>query len=113
VPDPAFRGFGRLPTDQDGIATFETVRPGRVPGLDGSLQALDVNVHIFSRGMLQHVLTRIYFADDLANAEDAILLLVDSVRRRTLLACPDPNESSKWRIDFHLCGDCETVFFDI
>ena len=112
IPDPAFNGFGRLPTDKNGLATFETVRPGRVPAIDGALQAPHINVHIFSRGVLRHVSTRIYFAGDPANDSDAILRLVPQARRRTLIASYDAQAPGAWRIDFRLCGDDETVFFD-
>lgn len=113
APDPAFRGFGRLPSDQEGRSVFETVRPGRVPGIDGALQAPHINVHIFSRGVLRHVSTRIYFAGNPANAEDAILRLVPAARRDTLLARWDEKQPGTWTIDFHLCGERETVFFDV
>src|SRR5690349_3373123 len=39
TPDPAFRGFGRLASDGEGLCVFETVKPGPVPGLNGRLQA--------------------------------------------------------------------------
>jgi protocatechuate 3,4-dioxygenase alpha subunit len=112
IPDPAFRGYGRLPSDKDGRIVFETVRPGRVPGINGALQAPHINVHIFSRGVLRHVSTRIYFAGDPANADDAILRLVPTARRDTLLARRDEHPPGAWSIDFHLCGERETVFFD-
>jgi protocatechuate 3,4-dioxygenase alpha subunit len=113
IPDPAFRGYGRLPTDKNGSAVFEIVRPGRVPGIDGALQAPHVNVHIFARGILRHVSTRIYFGGDPANAEDAILRLVPAARRETLMAHPDLRQPEKWSIDFRMCGEGETVFFDV
>jgi protocatechuate 3,4-dioxygenase alpha subunit len=112
TPDPAFRGFGRLPSDKNGMVVFETVRPGRVPGIDGALQAPHINVHVFSRGVLRHISTRIYFAADPANADDAILRLVPPARRETLIAHPDSQHPGTWQIDFRLCGDGETVFFD-
>jgi protocatechuate 3,4-dioxygenase alpha subunit len=113
TPDPAFRGYGRLPTDKNGALTFETVRPGRVPGIDGNLQAPHINVHIFSRGILRHVSTRIYFAGEPANADDAILRLVPAARRDTLMAHTDSQQPGAWTIDFRLCGEGETVFFDV
>ncbi len=53
-PDPAFRGFGRLPSDKDGRMVFETVRPGRVPGIDGALQASHINVRVERRYRVWH-----------------------------------------------------------
>lgn len=113
VPDPELRGHGRLGSDNNGEMVFETVRPGRVPGVDGALQAPHINVHIFSRGVLRHLSTRIYFASEPSNAEDAILRLVPTARRNTLMAHADPQPPGTWRIDFRLCGDSETVFFDV
>src|ERR1700721_2904380 len=34
-----FCGYGRLATADDGACTFQTIKPGRVPDLDGRLQA--------------------------------------------------------------------------
>ena len=112
TPDPAVTGFGRLGTDENGAVVFETVRPGRVPGIDGALQAPHFNVHVFARGILRHSSTRIYFAGDGANNEDAVLRLVPPARRETLLARPNAQTPGTWAIDLRLCGDGETVFFD-
>jgi protocatechuate 3,4-dioxygenase alpha subunit len=112
TPDPAFRGYGRRASDQNGTMVFETVKPGRVPGMDGGLQAPHINVLIFARGMLLQVATRIYFAGEPSNNEDAILRLAPAARRETLIAHRDEKETATWRIDFHMCGEGETVFFD-
>ena len=111
--DPAFRGFGRLPVNTDGACVFETVRPGRVPGWEGTLQAPHVNVSVFARGLLQRLVTRIYFAGDPANAEDPVLALVPEDRRHTLLAHQDPAQPGVWNFEIHLSGERETVFFEV
>ena len=108
----SFRGFGRCPTDKDGGFHLETVKPGQVAGPTGALQAPHINVGIFSRGILKRLFTRIYFADDPANAADPILALVPADRRATLLAKPDPAKPGLYRFDIHLQGPDETVFFD-
>src|SRR5690349_5083078 len=87
--DPGFCGFGRLGTDAAGTCVFETIRPGRVPGLHKTLQAPHINVTVLARGMLLPLFTRIYFAGDPANSEDAVLSLVPGDRRQTLFAQPD------------------------
>jgi protocatechuate 3,4-dioxygenase alpha subunit len=109
----AFRGFGRLATGQDGSCTFETIRPGSVPGPRGTVQAPHVNVSILGRGILKRLSTRLYFAGEPANAADPVLTLVPENRRATLLAQPDPARTSKWIFDVHLRGEGETVFFDV
>jgi protocatechuate 3,4-dioxygenase alpha subunit len=112
TPDPDFRGFGRLATDEEGVCLFETVKPGPVPGLGGKLQAPHISVSIYAPGVTRRAVTRIYFADDPANASDQVLGLVPAERRSTLLAQPGV-ESGSWRFDLHLTGPCETVFFDV
>jgi protocatechuate 3,4-dioxygenase alpha subunit len=111
--DPALTGFGRLPTNKDGVSEFETVKPGRVPGPNGTLQAPHMNITIFGRGLLKALSTRVYFADDPANDEDTVLALVPQDRRPTLLARRDSQLPGLWRIDLRLSGDGETVFFDV
>ncbi len=106
-------GFGRMPTAQDGSCQFETVKPGRVPGVRNGLQAPHLNVAIFARGLLKQLYTRIYFVGDPANSEDGVLALVESQRRETLIAQLDPVRAGHWRFDIHLQGERETVFFDV
>jgi len=110
--DPAFRGFGRLATDDQGLCLFETVKPGQVPGLKGRVQAPHINVSIYAPGLLRRAVTRIYFDGDPTNASDEILGLVPEDRRPTLMARPGADPSA-WCFDLHLTGPCETVFFDI
>ena len=68
-----FKGFGRSATDKDGVYSFDTVKPGSVPGPGGKPQAPHIVVCIYSRGMLRQVYTRLYFADEASNAADPIL----------------------------------------
>jgi len=107
---PGFRGFGRCPTDESGRFRFRTVKPGALPSADGE-EAPHLNVSVFCRGMLIRLVTRIYFPDEPANAEDPVLVsIADPARRGTLLAEPAP---FGYRFDIHLQGDDETVFFDL
>lgn len=111
--DRSFHGYGRSRTDNDGAFRFVTVKPGPVPGPGNTLQAPHVVVALFMRGLLKHLYTRIYFADEAAaNAADPILGLIDDEgRRATLLAQPGPDGTYRW--DIVMQGDNETVFFDV
>jgi protocatechuate 3,4-dioxygenase alpha subunit len=111
APDTAFCGFGRLATDSEGVCTFDTVRPGRTPDGRGGCQASHINVSVFARGLLDRVVTRVYFAGDPALAEDPVLALVPEERRGTLLARPDA--AGVWCFEVRLQGTGETVFFRI
>jgi protocatechuate 3,4-dioxygenase, alpha subunit len=115
---PGFRGFGRSHTvEPAGQYGVRTLKPGRVDDGTGGRQAPHVDVSVFARGLLDRVVTRIYFGDEeAANAEDDVLRsLPDDESRRTLIA--RPTEDGYW-LDVHLqdCADKgmrETVFFAV
>lgn len=111
--DATFRGFGRLPTDEQGTCVFETVKPGRATSSNGTPEAPHIDVSVFARGLLKRAVTRIYFAGDPANEQDPVLALASAERRNTLIARPDPDQLQVWKFDIHLCGEYETVFFEI
>ena len=108
-----FKGFGRTGTDENGAYHFETIKPGAVPGPDGRLQAPHILVAVFSRGMLRHQYTRIYFSDETTNVSDPVLALVPPDRRATLLATRRQGSRVVYAFDIRLQGDDETVFFDV
>jgi protocatechuate 3,4-dioxygenase, alpha subunit len=111
--DHRFLGFGRQVTNEKGVCTFETIKPGRVPGRGATQQAPHLAVAVFARGILKQLVTRIYFAGDEANTECPVLALVPKTRRGTLLAEPVRGQPGSWRHEIHLSGAQETVFFDI
>ena len=104
-------GFGRARTDPEGAFSFTTVKPGAVPAPDGRVQAPHLNVTVFARGLLRHLVTRLYFPDETeANAADPVLNLVEPARRETLIA---KNCGGVLHFDVRLQGERETVFFAI
>jgi protocatechuate 3,4-dioxygenase alpha subunit len=109
---PGFRGFARYGVET-GDGTFEilTVKPGRVADQRGTLMAPHLAVTLMARGMLNRVVTRIYFGDEAeANASDPVLARVPPERRDTLLAVP---EGDGYRFDIRLQDPGETVFFAV
>jgi protocatechuate 3,4-dioxygenase alpha subunit len=113
--DPHFLGFGRVATDAEGRFRVVTVKPGAVPGRGNALQAPHINIALFARGLLKHLYTRIYFADEAANAGDPLLSSIeDEAARRSLLARPEAGPGpALYRFDIVLQGDNETAFLDI
>ena len=108
--DPS-TGFGRCRTDAEGAFSFMTVKPGATSSPDGRMQAPHLNVTVFARGLLRHLVTRMYFPDEReANATDPVLNLVEPSRRHTLIAkaC-----GGLLHFDVRLQGEGETVFFAI
>ena len=104
-----FRGFGRCVTDP-GTGAFEivTVKPGTL----GDGQAPHVDVSVFARGLLDRVVTRIYFPDEgTANAADPLLAALPPQRAATLVA--RPAGEGRLEFDVHLQGERETVFLQL
>jgi protocatechuate 3,4-dioxygenase, alpha subunit len=111
--EPGFRGYGRIPTDDDGKFRFSTIQPGPVPGPDGKPQAPHIEVSVFARGLMRRLVTRIYFPDeDAANETDFALSRVEPHRRRTLIARKVPRQAAQFEWNVILQGAGETVFFD-
>lgn len=101
--------FARCGTDTEGAFHFLVAKPSRdpTPGDD----APHLNVTVFSRGLLRHLLTRMYFPDEeAANSRDRVLSRVDRERRSTLVA---DAVGPVLHFDIRLQGDHETVFFGL
>lgn len=107
-----FHGFGRCATNEAGEFRFTTLKPGPVPGRGNATQAPHIQVAIFARGLMRHLVTRAYFEGEALNATDPVLTMVeDPARRATLLA--KPAGAGAWRLDIRLQGEGETVFLDV
>ncbi|MFP5070098.1 protocatechuate 3,4-dioxygenase subunit alpha [Pseudonocardia nantongensis] len=77
-----------------------------------SAEAPHIDVSVFARGLLDRVVTRIYFPDEAAaNAADPVLAAVPADRRDTLVAT-DAGEGTL-RFDIRLRGAGETVFLAV
>ena len=110
--DDNFKGFGRVSTSKEGGFQFTTVKPGCVPGLDDATQAPHLTLVIFMRGLLKHLVTRVYFDGETVNADDPVLKRVPPSRRETLIAGRQAAAPSVFEWNVHLQGAHETVFFD-
>lgn len=109
---PGFRGWGRIITDFDsGLWSFETIKPGPVPGRNKRVMAPHISLWLVSRGINIGLNTRMYF-DDEDNGADPVLGLVEQEnRRRTLIA--KRTAPGVYRFDIRLQGEGETVFLDV
>jgi protocatechuate 3,4-dioxygenase, alpha subunit len=104
--------FGRCATDAEGRYRFLALKPvGRSAG-GNPVEAPHLNVSVFARGLLDHLVTRIYFPDEeAANAADPVLALIADPRARASLIARA--EAGSLRFDIHLQGEHETVFFGL
>jgi protocatechuate 3,4-dioxygenase alpha subunit len=106
--DTGFRGFARSGTDVQGNYSITTLKPGAIPGPDG-MQAPHIDVTILSRGLLQRLVTRIYFPEDAELfASDPVLAQLPDTS--TLIAT---RTAEGYRHDVRLQGENETVFFAV
>ncbi|MBC7895117.1 MAG: protocatechuate 3,4-dioxygenase subunit alpha [Cytophagaceae bacterium] len=121
VPDAmieAWQGncFSRVGTGAGGIFEFTTIHPSSAP-TDRTTAAPRIDLVIFARGLLNHLVTRIYFPDEHSNERDPVLRLVPPARRATLIAQRGPSHAdareATYRFDIVLQGGDETVFFDV
>ncbi|RKR03423.1 protocatechuate 3,4-dioxygenase alpha subunit [Kushneria sinocarnis] len=108
--EPDFDGFGRFATDADGAFTIDTLKPGVSD--DALPAAPHLDVHLFARGVLHTLFTRIYF-DDEHNQHDPLLAQVPEERRDTLIARRSTTSSEDvvtYHFNFYMQGAAETVF---
>ncbi|MCZ6672628.1 MAG: protocatechuate 3,4-dioxygenase subunit alpha [Verrucomicrobia bacterium] len=107
-----FFGYGRVGTGTDPENRFviETIKPGRVD----DQQAPHIALIIMSRGIMQHVYTRLYFSDEAeANAKDPVLNALPAERKTTLIAERKQNEDrTEYHFDIYMQGENETVFLE-
>ena len=117
VVDPNFLGWGRTGADfETGFWSFNTIKPGAVPGRKGTTQAPHIALIIFARGINIGLNTRVYFEDEAeANAQDPVLKGIEwAPRRQTLIAKREERDGEVvYRFDIRVQGEDETVFLDI
>jgi protocatechuate 3,4-dioxygenase alpha subunit len=107
---PGFRGFGRCPTDATGSYAFRTLKPGALPAGAGGIEAPHLDVSVFARGLLNRLVTRIYFPDEPeANSADPVLAELPPDDRRLLTAVAESDDM--FRFDIRIQGEHETPFF--
>jgi protocatechuate 3,4-dioxygenase, alpha subunit len=109
---PTWTGFTRSLTDKDGHFRLVTVKPGCVPGPDGEPQGPHIAVSLFARGLLQRLVTRIYFSDEGArNAADPLLAGLADASLANRLVANRAAVGSVYELDIRLQGEEETIFF--
>jgi protocatechuate 3,4-dioxygenase alpha subunit len=85
--------------------------PGAVVCDSELRQSPHLAVLIFARGLMRHLITRMYFPDEAANVSDTLLQMVPVDRRHTLIAHADGRMGRAFEWNVVLQGPDETVFF--
>ena len=102
--------FHRVATGTDGGYVLRTARPGAVQSARFGSTTPHIHVHVFARGLLSHLTTRIYFPED-AHDEDPVLGCVPVERRSTLIA--GRLDDGVYGFDIVLQGPRETAFLAV
>lgn len=113
---PDFTGWGRIAADlKSGDFAFDTVKPGPVPGPDGTTMAPHISFWIVARGINLGLSTRLYFPEEAAaNGDDPVLRRIENTARRETLiaqAVDAAGDIKRYRFEIRLQGAQETVFF--
>jgi protocatechuate 3,4-dioxygenase alpha subunit len=103
--------FKRAATGDDGHFRFSIPRPGAVAFGTGFHQAPHLAVLVFARGLLRHLITRMYFPGEAGNGSDSLLQMVPEDRRATLIAREAIGDANTYEWNVVLQGLDETVFF--
>jgi protocatechuate 3,4-dioxygenase, beta subunit len=115
--DPNFKGWGRALTDSQGRYSFRSILPGAYPnpGYDNWMRPPHVHFSLFAAGVMQRLITQMYFPDEALNDIDPILNGVEDLSARASLIArrlPDePDGVQSYQFDIVLRGSQETPFF--
>jgi protocatechuate 3,4-dioxygenase, beta subunit len=114
--DPNFTGVGRVLTDKDGRYRFTTVKPGAYPWRNhyNAWRPAHLHFSLFGLGLLQRLVTQMYFPGDQLLAYDPMYNSVPSEHARArLVSAFDwettvPDTALAYRFDIVLRGRDET-----
>ncbi len=115
--DPNFKGYGRMLTDAEGRYRFRSIMPGAYPnpGYDDWYRPPHIHFSIFGAGVMQRLITQVYFPGEKLNDIDPILNGIDDLdARASLIARVLPAEKDgtlAYGFDIVLRGSGETPFF--
>lgn len=110
--DPHFKGWGRMLTDADGRYRFRSIKPGAYPnpGYDNWMRPPHIHYSIFAAGLMQRLITQMYFPGEELNDIDPILNGIDDLEARASLIAVQ-EDSNNYAFNIVLRGQGETAFF--
>lgn len=115
--DPNFKGWGRQLTDNEGRYRFVSIKPGAYPnpGYDNWYRPPHIHYSIFAAGLMQRLITQLYFPDEELNDIDPILNGIENLDERAALiarrVADEPDGAQHYEFDIVLRGLKETPFF--
>ncbi len=103
--DPNFLGFGEAVTDENGMYSFKTIKPGGYPVPGGLIRTPHIHFKVH-RGMFYMIVTQKHFAGEKHNRDDFLLNSLSKAERERLIIEPSrrPGSSTQdqYRFDIAL-----------
>jgi protocatechuate 3,4-dioxygenase beta subunit len=114
--DPGFRGWGRVLTGEDGRYRLRSIKPGAYPnpGYDNWMRPPHIHYSIFAAGLMQRLITQVYFPGEALNDIDPILNGIEDLEARASLIAKHMGAKDgveEYQFDIVLRGPGETAFF--
>ena len=110
-PDPNLKAYGRMLTADDGSYRFRSIKPGAYPnpGYDNWMRPPHIHYSVFAAGVMQRLITQMYFPDEPFNDIDPILNGIEDLDARASLIGRDKG-GGNFEFDIVLRGKAETAF---
>jgi protocatechuate 3,4-dioxygenase beta subunit len=110
--DPNLKAFGRMLTADDGSYRFTSIKPGAYPnpGYDNWMRPPHIHYSVFAAGVMQRLITQMYFPGEPLNDIDPILNGIEDLAERASLIGRDLG-NGRFEFDIVLRGKAETAFF--
>ncbi len=115
--DPNFKGWGRMLTDVEGRYCFRSIKPAAYPnhGYDNWIRPPHIHYSIFAAGVMQRLITQLYFPGEKLNEIDPIMNGIEDLDARASLIARElpiePDGALAFEFDIVLRGKSETPFF--
>jgi protocatechuate 3,4-dioxygenase beta subunit len=91
--DPNFLGFGEAMTDENGIYSFKTIKPGAYPVPGGWIRPPHIHFKVHG-GFFHMMVTQMYFAGEEHNRDDFLLNSVSKAEQKRLIIEPSRRAES-------------------
>jgi protocatechuate 3,4-dioxygenase beta subunit len=114
--DPNLKGWGRMLADAEGRYRLRSIKPGPYPnpGYDNWMRPPHIHFSIFAAGVMQRLITQMYFPGEELNDIDPILNGVGDLAARASLIARETGRRADGTLEFEfnivLRGKAETPF---
>lgn len=106
--DPNFLGFGEAITDENGMYSFKTIKPGGYP-VPGAFRTPHIHFKVHD-GRVHMLITQMYFAGEKPNRDDRLLNSISKVEQKRLIIEPSrrPGSSTQNQYVFDIASKAPT-----